>query len=133
MGGTFDHMHLGHRLLLSQAVILTKGKLHCGVTSDILLKNKVYKEYMQPIEVRMEAVRTFLRTFNPRLDCNVFELVDPCGVGATLPEIQACVLTREVEKGGLMINNIRRERGFAECELVFVDMILSDMKDDGTA
>ena len=99
----------------------------------MLLKNKAYKEYMEPIEIRMEAVQSFLKTFNPRLDCNVFELTDGCGVGATLPEIQACVLTREVEKGGLMINSIRREKGFPECELVFVDMVLSDMKDDGTA
>jgi phosphopantetheine adenylyltransferase len=77
-----------------------------------MLKNKAYKEYVDSIDTRMEAVRSFLKKFNPRLDFNVFELIEPCGVGATLPEIQACVLTREVEKGGLMINNIRREKGF---------------------
>ena len=37
MGGTFDHMHLGHRLLLTQACLVTRNVLHCGVTSDTLL------------------------------------------------------------------------------------------------
>ena len=87
MGGTFDHMHLGHRLLLSQAVILTKGTLHCGVTSDALLTKKAYKEYMEPLDVRMNNVSAFLRALNPKLKVNVFELSDMAGVGGVLPEI----------------------------------------------
>jgi cytidyltransferase-like protein len=87
MGGTFDHLHLGHRLLLSQAAILTKTTLHCGVTSESLLSSKAYKEYMEPLHVRMEAVSSFLRAFNPKLKINVFELIDTAGVGGTLSEV----------------------------------------------
>ena len=32
-----------------------------------------------------------------------------------------------------MLNNIRREKGWKECELVYVDMVLADMANDGTA
>lgn len=40
MGGTFDHMHLGHKLLLTQAALLTTDVLHIGITGDQLLLKK---------------------------------------------------------------------------------------------
>jgi len=33
--------------------------------------------------------------------------MDPVGVAGTSEEVQACVLTREVEKGATMINEVR--------------------------
>jgi phosphopantetheine adenylyltransferase len=59
---------------------------------------------MEPFAARKSAVENFFRTFNPRLHCNVFELKDVAGVGAILPEVQACILTRETAKGGEMVN-----------------------------
>lgn len=87
MGGTFDHLHLGHRLLLSQAAILTKTTLNCGVTSESLLSSKSYKEYLEPLHVRIDSVTSFLRAFNPKLKVNIFELTDTAGVGGIYPEI----------------------------------------------
>ena len=66
---------------------------------------------MEPFEVRKAAVESFLKTFNPRLVINVFELTDVAGVGATLPEVQACMLTRETAKGGEIVNQMRRDNG----------------------
>jgi phosphopantetheine adenylyltransferase len=42
-----------------------------------------------------------------------------------VPEIEACILTREVEKGGQMVNDARVKNGLGEVDLVFVDMILA--------
>ena len=42
-----------------------------------------------------------------------------------MPEIEACILTREVEKGGQMVNDARVKNGLGEVDLVFVDMILA--------
>ncbi len=48
MGGTFDYIHCGHKLLLSAALLLLKPgcKLTLGLTGDELLKNKKNKEVM---------------------------------------------------------------------------------------
>jgi phosphopantetheine adenylyltransferase len=48
MGGTFDYLHVGHKLLLSSALLLLKPEkeLVIGLTGDGLLKNKKNKEYM---------------------------------------------------------------------------------------
>ena len=61
----------------------------------------------------------------PEFSTDLFELNDPAGKAATDQEITACVLTREVEKGGAIINGKRQENGLEELELVFVDMILA--------
>lgn len=71
LGGTFDHLHPGHKLLLHAAVLLLdvpdKGaKKPCrfiiGVTGDELLKRKKYAEFVQPWDERVHSVIEFLST-----------------------------------------------------------------------
>ncbi|CEJ55542.1 hypothetical protein PMG11_01794 [Penicillium brasilianum] len=71
VGGTFDHLHLGHKLLLT-ALALTleppreadqgQGRLlTVGVTGDALLKNKKYAEFLESWEARFQSTAAFLR------------------------------------------------------------------------
>lgn len=53
-------------------------------------------------------------------------LEDPVGIAGTESNIEACILTREVAKGGNMINEIRINHGIKPLDLVFVDMILAE-------
>jgi phosphopantetheine adenylyltransferase len=71
LGGTFDHLHPGHKLLLTAGAILLevpeKGsgrscQFIIGITGDEMLKNKRYADYVQPWEVRARGVITFLST-----------------------------------------------------------------------
>ena len=125
LGGTFDHMHSGHNYLLTQAALLTKKRMLIGVTSDILLKKKMHAHLVEPWEKRCDNVVRFLsRLCGPEIKIDLFELMDPAGKAATDNEIEACILTKEVEKGGQIINSRRQEEGLCEIPLVFVDMIL---------
>lgn len=70
VGGTFDHFHLGHKLLLTiTALALEPGPvtnsdpdrlLTVGVTVDELLANKKYAEYLESWDERCNSVATFL-------------------------------------------------------------------------
>ncbi|KAH6663280.1 hypothetical protein F5X68DRAFT_218251 [Plectosphaerella plurivora] len=76
LGGTFDHLHLGHKLLLAAAALLLKvplevdagqgGPTRCryiiGVTGDALLQNKKFAEYVQSWDERALSVIDFLAT-----------------------------------------------------------------------
>ncbi|KAJ4373991.1 hypothetical protein N0V83_002730 [Neocucurbitaria cava] len=71
VGGTFDHLHIGHKLLLTMFAF-TLGRssastadpkpstLTVGITGDALLKNKKYAEYLESWKCRQESVHDFL-------------------------------------------------------------------------
>ena len=46
VGGTFDRLHVGHRLLLAVAAHATNHQLYVGVTSDQLLANKQWADLL---------------------------------------------------------------------------------------
>ena len=104
---------------------MTNGLLHVGVTSDVLLTKKAYASLIENYEERVAMVRDFLSRVAPQLNVRVFELSDPVGIAGELPELQACVLTKETQRGGLMINEARFAKGLAPLDLDFADMILT--------
>ncbi|KAI1771226.1 pantetheine-phosphate adenylyltransferase-like protein [Hypoxylon cercidicola] len=69
LGGTFDHLHPGHKLLLTAAALLLKVpeigtsnpcQLVIGITGDELLKRKKYAELVQPWDERAKNTIEFL-------------------------------------------------------------------------
>ncbi|KAG9243645.1 hypothetical protein BJ878DRAFT_109568 [Calycina marina] len=69
VGGTFDHIHAGHKLLLTATALLLQPtsqpspiqrRLIVGITGDELLKNKKYAEYLKSWHVRQNDVIAFL-------------------------------------------------------------------------
>lgn len=70
VGGTFDHIHLGHKLLLTATVLplepfseAESGRerlLTVGITGDQLLVNKKYAEFLESWEERHQRTGVFL-------------------------------------------------------------------------
>ncbi|KAI0390767.1 cytidylyltransferase [Xylariaceae sp. FL0594] len=69
LGGTFDHLHPGHKLLLTAAALLLEApedktekpaRFIIGVTGDELLKKKKFAELVQPWDLRVANVIEFL-------------------------------------------------------------------------
>lgn len=58
-------MHLGHRLLLTQACLVTKTTLHVGVTTDALLTKKSYANFIEPYADRVAQVKDFMSRLAP--------------------------------------------------------------------
>ena len=69
LGGTFDYLHPGHKLLLAAGALLLQvphkdSSQSCryiiGITGDELLKDKKFANYVQPWDVRARNVIGFL-------------------------------------------------------------------------
>lgn len=95
---------------------------------------------MESYDVRRQGVIDFCRNVNPALTNKpegqglvTFELDDPIGPTGTDEDLQALILTREVAKGGTMVNSAREANSLKPLRLVFVDMILADVtKEDSS-
>ncbi|CAL1705139.1 unnamed protein product [Somion occarium] len=126
LGGTFDHLHAGHKILLSMAAWITSEKLIIGVTDDILLQNKANKHVLEPLSVRCERTRNFLALFNPSITPDIVPITDVYGPTAWDPNIQALVVSRETLSGGKMIEKLRREKNLPSLKTFVIDVISSE-------
>lgn len=125
LGGSFDHMHMGHNMLLSTSLILCNKSLSIGVTSDNMIRNKAEKVLLQSYNYREAMVKLACENLGKRhgikIDTNMIN--DPAGQAGTSRELQALVLTAETAKGGVYVNEIRKKNGLTEVRLIFANLI----------
>lgn len=75
LGGTFDHLHPGHKLLLHAAVLLLSLPSRSdasdptifiiGISGDALLKNKKFATELEPWPARTASVLSYLSSIMP--------------------------------------------------------------------
>ncbi|GAA5842144.1 hypothetical protein JCM5353_002173 [Sporobolomyces roseus] len=128
MGGTFDHLHAGHKILLSMACSIATKKLIVGVSDDALLGKKQFREYLESIEERIGNVEKFIELVRPTIRHQVVPLQDVYGPTATDPDIQALVVSLETASGGSAINKLRQERELSILDTYTINLVA----DDGT-
>lgn len=128
VGGTFDHIHDGHKILLSMAIFLAKKKLIVGVTGSKLLENKKYAEVLENYAARQQSVVDFVKTLL-KITLEIYEINDICGPTGYIRNIEALVVSEESSKGGAFVNNYRKERGFPELDITEIKVVLGDDQD----
>ncbi|PFH51752.1 hypothetical protein AMATHDRAFT_141860 [Amanita thiersii Skay4041] len=125
LGGTFDHLHAGHKILLSMGAWIANRKLIVGVTDDSLLQKKVNKHVIEKLAVRMERVRGFLNFFKPGLEYEIVAIYDVYGPTGWEPDIQALVVSRETLEGATAIASHRAAKKLPTLEQFVIDVISS--------
>lgn len=133
VGGTFDRLHVGHRLLLAATALICTQQVYVGVTGDKLLEKKKHFELLEPYDQRAAAAASYLKSVRPALTVQTGALLDPKEPTAAATEegIQALVVSKETVSGGEAINEYRREHGFAPLELVVVDLVADSAAVEG--
>ncbi len=126
LGGTFDHLHLGHRSLLNKAFELGNNVL-IGVTGDSYFKRYGNKSHItNAYNDRISNLTTFiLQNFQNPSFCLV-RLDDKFGPTITSSEIQALVISVATRQTGIQINRIRIKKGLKPLQIFVVDLVLSD-------
>ncbi|XP_047991628.1 bifunctional coenzyme A synthase isoform X2 [Leguminivora glycinivorella] len=111
LGGTFDRLHNGHKILLSQAVLRSTKHVTVGVTDVNMIQSKKLYELIEPTETRIKAVLDFLTDINPDLEYNVQPIHDLYGPTKDDPKFQMIVVSEETQRGAQKINEKRKENG----------------------
>eukprot|EP00435_Cladocopium_sp_Y103_P059208 s449_g21.t1 len=125
VGGTFDRLHQGHKVLLScAAAIATKG-LVVGISGEPLLRDKAAARYLQSWGERARAVAAFLALQRPDLTLRLEELWDAFGP-SLWPQLGALVVSAETEAGGHAVNEHRRALQRRPVQLLVVPLVQSN-------
>lgn len=119
IGGTFDHLHIGHEKLLFAASTICKRMLIVGVTAESMLKRKKYKYCMDSIQTRRESVwKCWQKVKSDGQELKIVTIFDPFGPAITMEHVDAIVVSTETLKGAKKINQIRNEKGWNSIHII---------------
>jgi pantetheine-phosphate adenylyltransferase len=128
LGGTFDHLHQGHKELLKMAF---KMGIHVsiGLTKDSLLINKKYSEKIQTYEKRKKNLEFFIeKCLRQTFDFyTIIPLNDPLGPVISETDIEAIVCSHETYRGCIKINEIRFKLGLTPLVIIIIPLFLNKL------
>ncbi|KAI3410086.1 hypothetical protein GPALN_006448 [Globodera pallida] len=129
LGGTFDRLHNGHKVLLSEAAMLARKQITCGVTDGKMNESKILCELLEPVGERCRSVVEFIEDISDGISCNAQPIYDPFGPAIEGNHFQAIVVSEETLKGGKAVNAKRVENGFNNLDICLVDVLKKDYPD----
>lgn len=129
IGGTFDNLHNGHKILLSTAQLKCNQSLTIGVTNEQMLKTKTLRELIETSEKRIQSLNEYLNDVDPFIHYNVCEISDPFGPAIVDPTLEAIIVSEETIRGGEKINEIRKSKGMKPLKIDVIKLLQDDHKE----
>lgn len=125
MGGTFDVLHRGHRLLLRRAFAVGR-KVMIGITTDEFARTLHKPHRFDPYPKRKKDLEQLLNHWHVLSRATIVPLKDRYGPTVLSPKIQALVVSRRTLKTARDINARRRARGLRPLVIDPIELILAD-------
>jgi pantetheine-phosphate adenylyltransferase len=121
MGGTFDHLHEGHKFLLKTALSISES-VEIGLTSQKLLEKKKYYSKLEDYKTRQENLKDFIKSFTNVERINIVEIKnwDDMKGYAQDPEYEGLIVSQETYENALKLNENREEIGLEPLILIVI-------------
>lgn len=123
LGGTFDGIHVGHKIMFSEATLRCNKKIVVGVTDTNLTKSKILWEIIKPLDERLEEVEEYLKEIDPSIQREVVPISDMYGPTLTQRDLQYLVVSEETLKGGEKVNTERQRKGWPSMDVGIVPLL----------
>jgi pantetheine-phosphate adenylyltransferase len=124
VGGTFDELHRGHKVLLFKAFEVGE-RVVIGLTSDELVSKMSKPHVTANYEERRLGLQAFLTDLGLWSRTEVTPLFDPYGSLIKDLGIQALVVSEETKPITLKINERRLSAGLPELKIITITMVPS--------
>jgi len=125
VGGTFDQLHRGHRMLLVKAFEIGDF-VAIGLSSDELVSKLNKPHITASYEERQQGLKVWLSELGSLDRVEFVPLFDSFGSSIKDPEIQALVVSEETTPMAKKINELRIKKGFSQLKIFTVSMVRSD-------
>lgn len=122
MGGTFDHLHEGHKYLIKIALSFS-NKVVIGLTTKDLLKNKKHAHKIEDYKTRKQNLREFIKTITEINRVEIIPLNDPYGPPIHESDYEGIIVSQETYNTALQINEIRENKGFNPLIIIVIPII----------
>lgn len=122
IGGTFDHLHKGHKSILAYSLEVSQ-KVSIGITTDQMLRNKSFSNSIESYRKRRQGVIDYLQSLNLLARAKLFELKDIYGIASTDKTLQAIIVTKETHQNASKINILRKKNNLKPLNIVEVPLI----------
>jgi len=121
-GGTFDIIHKGHEILISDAFELGE-RVIIGLSSDALVK-KLKKE-AKSYDERKNELLNFLKKKNFK-NFEVIRLNNEHGIAIEDKELEAIVVSEETILKAFEINEIRERKNLKPLDIISMPLMLAE-------
>ena len=125
VGGTFDELHRGHRVLLMKAFEIGE-RVAIGLCSDKFVEKMGKPHVTAPYAERLRELKAFLNDLGVLERAEFVPLNDPFGTTLSGSCIEALVVSEETKPVAFKINEKRRAAGLPQLEVVTVVMVSSE-------
>ncbi len=124
MGGTFDHLHDGHKFLLKTALNLSKT-IEIGLTSQELLKNKRAHSKLEDYDTRKNNLKKFISTFTDINRVNIVEIRnwDDMAKYAQDPEYEGLIVSQKTYSNAVKLSEQRETIGLGPLILIVIPLL----------
>ncbi len=124
LGGTFDHLHEGHKFLLKTALSISE-LVEIGLTSQNLLKNKKFSSKLEDYETRKENLKSYISSIADLNRVNIVEISNWSDMDkyAQDPEYDGLVVSQETYDNALKLNENRMKKGLKPLVLIVIPLI----------
>ena len=124
IGGTFNILHKGHKLLIDKAFQIAgkKGSVFIGLTTGEIIKRKID---VKPFEIRKKTIEQYLHKKGFFERTIIKPIKDKYGPSIN-GEFDAIVISPETRKTAEEINNKRRKNGRKPLKIVQIPFVLAD-------
>jgi len=125
IGGTFDVLHRGHKILLRTA-FRAGDRVLIGLSRNGFVKRLVKNHRVDRYAKRKRELTSFLKKEGVLDRAKIIPLDDPYGPIIHNSTVNAVVVSRMTKKTADKINTIRRRRGLKPLPVVSIGMVVAE-------